>query len=107
MSARAPAGSVNKKKGSEATVDNSEIINGDGVSIFIIHVAAVSWAATQIPETKAAIHSLRKIGFSKAAQVEVLVIVCEVKRGGCRFRSGKTTNGICQQMNELLPEFLF
>jgi hypothetical protein len=73
MSARAPAGSVNKKKGSEATVDNSEIINGDGVSIFIIHVAAVSWAATQIPETKAAIHSLRKIGFSKAAQVEVLV----------------------------------
>jgi hypothetical protein len=45
MSARAPAGSVNKKKGSEATVDNSEIINGDGVSIFIIHVAAVSWAS--------------------------------------------------------------
>ena len=48
---------------------------------------AVSWAATQVPETKAAIHSSRKIGFSKAAQVEVLVIVCEVKRGGCCFRS--------------------
>ena len=46
MSARAPAGSVNKKKGNEAAVDRSEINNGDGVSIFIIHVAAVSWAAT-------------------------------------------------------------
>jgi hypothetical protein len=55
--------------------------------MFNIHVAAVSWAATQVPETKAAIHSSRKIGFSKAAQVEVLVIVCEGKRDGCRFRS--------------------
>jgi hypothetical protein len=42
MSAREPAGSVNKKKGSEATVDSSEIKNGDGVSTFIIHIAAVS-----------------------------------------------------------------
>src|SRR5580704_4105860 len=70
MSARAPAGSVNKKKGSEATVDSSEIKNGDGVSIFIIHIAAVSWAATQVPEMTAAIHSFRKTGLPKADQVE-------------------------------------
>jgi hypothetical protein len=70
MSARAPAGSVNKKKGNEATVDRSEIKNGDGVSIFITHVAAVSWAATQVPEMTAAIHSFRKIGFAKAAQID-------------------------------------
>ena len=47
MSARAPAGSV-KKKGSEAIVDISDIKNGDGASVLIIHVAAVSWAITQI-----------------------------------------------------------
>src|SRR5260370_14079471 len=69
MSASAPAGSVNRKKGSEATVDSSEIKNGDGVSIFIIHIAAVSWAATQVPEMTAAIHSFRKTGFPKADQV--------------------------------------
>jgi hypothetical protein len=61
---------VNRKKGKEATVDRTEIQNGDGVSIFIIQVAAVSWAATQVPEMTAAIHSLRKTGFPKAAQVE-------------------------------------
>jgi hypothetical protein len=61
---------VNNKKGNEATVDRSESKNGDGVSIFISHVAAVSWAATQVPETTAAIHSFRKTGFPKAAQVE-------------------------------------
>ena len=70
ISARAPAGSVNRKKGNEATVDRTEIKNGDGVSIFIIQVAAVSWAATQVPEMTVAIHSLRKTGFPKAAQVE-------------------------------------
>jgi hypothetical protein len=70
MSARAPAGSVNKKKGNEAIVERSEIKNGDGVSVFINQVAAVSWAATQVPEMSAAIQSFRKTGFAKAAQVE-------------------------------------
>ena len=70
ISARAPAGSVNKKKGNEATVERTEIKNGDGVSIFIIQVAAVSWAATQVPEMTVAIHSLRKTGFAKATQIE-------------------------------------
>jgi hypothetical protein len=70
MSARAPAGSVKKKKGNEATVDRSEIKNGDGLSILIIQVAAVSCAATEVPEMTAAIHSFRKIGFAKAPQVD-------------------------------------
>ena len=61
---------MNRKKGNEATVDRTEIRNGDGVSIFIIQVAAVSWAATQVPEMTAAIHSFRKTGFTKATQVE-------------------------------------
>jgi hypothetical protein len=42
MSASAPAGSVNKKKGSAATVDITQIKNIDGVSMFITQVAAVS-----------------------------------------------------------------
>jgi hypothetical protein len=42
MSAKAPAGSVSRKKGSEATVDITDIKNGEGVSMFIIQVAAVS-----------------------------------------------------------------
>src|SRR6516164_10458908 len=52
MSARAPAGSVKKKKGSAATVDITEIRNIDGVSVFITQVAAVSWAETHTPETR-------------------------------------------------------
>src|SRR6516225_7408375 len=48
LSAKAPAGRVNRKKGSEATVDRSEIKKGDPVKIFIIQVAALSWAATQV-----------------------------------------------------------
>ena len=61
---------MNNRKGNEATVERIEIKNGDGVSIFIIQVAAVSCAATQVPEMAAAIHSFRKTGFAKAAQVE-------------------------------------
>ena len=107
MSARAPAGSVNKKKGNEATVDRSEINNGDGVSIFIIHVAAVSWAATQVPEIKAAIHSCRNIGLPKAAQVEVLVIVCGVKAARRSSLSTPVDNRWSLLTNESLPKFLF
>ena len=107
MSARAPAGNVNKKKGNEATVDRSEINNGDGVSIFIIHVAAVSWAATQVPEIKAAIHICRNIGLPKAAQVEVLVIVCGVKAARRSSLSMPVENRWSLLTNELLPKFLF
>jgi hypothetical protein len=54
---------VNRKKDSDATVDMSEIKNGDPVSLFIIQVAAPSWAATQIPEITLAIQSCLKAGF--------------------------------------------
>jgi hypothetical protein len=41
---------VNRKKGSDATVDINESNNGASVKIFIIQVAALSCAATQVPE---------------------------------------------------------
>ena len=75
MSAKAPAGSVNKKNGNEATVDRSEIKNGDGVRVFITQVAAVSWAATQVPEITVAIQSFLNAGFRSAAQVEFVVMI--------------------------------
>ena len=37
-----PAGNVNRKKGSDATVDKREMKNGDPVETFIIQVAALS-----------------------------------------------------------------
>jgi hypothetical protein len=36
------AGRVNRKNGSDAIVDMSEIKNGDSVSVFIIQVTALS-----------------------------------------------------------------
>ena len=45
--------------------------NGEAPSEFISHVAAVSWAETQQPETRLAIQSLRKTAFLRASQVDV------------------------------------
>src|SRR5580704_6059171 len=75
LSARMPAGRVNKKKGSDATVAISEIKTGESVRRFIIHVDASLWAVTQVPEITVAIQSLLKAGFRRALQVEVLVII--------------------------------
>src|SRR5271165_7182452 len=80
MSTRAPAGSVNRKNGIEATVDISDRKKGDGVSILIIQIAAVSCAATQVPEITLATHKRLKTGFRKAIQVEVLIIQFNVTR---------------------------
>jgi hypothetical protein len=65
---------VKKKKGSDATVAMSEIKNGEPVTTFIIQVAALLWAATQVPEITVAIQSLLKAGFRRAVQVELSVI---------------------------------
>ncbi len=75
LSARAPAGSVNRKKGRDATVDINDSNNGDPVKIFIVQVAALSWAATQVPEIIAAIQSFLNAGFRSAAQVEFVVMI--------------------------------
>jgi hypothetical protein len=66
---------VNRKKDVDATVDISEIKNGEPVSLFIIQVAAPSWAATQVPEITLAIQSCLKTGFLSAVQVEHLVMI--------------------------------
>jgi hypothetical protein len=66
---------VNKKNGRDATVDINDSKNGDPVKIFIIQVAALSWAATQVPEITAAIQSFLNVGFRSAAQVEFVVMI--------------------------------
>jgi hypothetical protein len=59
MSANAPAGRVKMNNGSDATVDISERKKVEEPSAFIIQAAAVSCAATKVPETKLANQSLR------------------------------------------------
>jgi hypothetical protein len=66
---------VKRKKGSEATVDISDIKSGDAVSVFITQVVAVSCAATHVPETRLAVHNFLNPGFCKALQVDVVVVL--------------------------------
>jgi hypothetical protein len=73
MSANAPAGRVKRKKGRDATVEIRDSKNVEEPSIFIVQVAAVSWAATHVPESKMANQSFRYIGLRSAAKVEVLL----------------------------------
>jgi len=75
MSARAPAGRVKKKKGSEATVDINDKKSGESLTRFMVQVAAVSCAATQVPEIKLANHMFRKTGLRRAVQVEFALIL--------------------------------
>jgi hypothetical protein len=75
LSARVPVGSVNRKKGSDATVDMSEIKNGFPVKAFIIQVVALSWAATQLPEITVAIQSFLNTGFLSAVQLELSFMI--------------------------------
>src|SRR5580704_10444110 len=75
ISARAPAGRVKIRKGREATVDISDIKKGDVVSVLITQVAAVSWAATHVPETRLTIHNFLKVGFRNPLQVEAVSVV--------------------------------
>lgn len=70
-SATAPAGKVKRKNGSEAAVAISESSNGEAPNALMSHVAAVSWAATQTPETTLGNHSATKAGFLSANQMEV------------------------------------
>ena len=59
------------KNGSEAAVAISDSNNGEAPNAFISHVAAVSWAATQTPETTLGNHSPTKAGVVSASQMEV------------------------------------
>jgi hypothetical protein len=94
MSASAPAGSVKKKNGSEATVAIRERNNGEVLARFIVQVAAVSCAATHVPEIKLASHMFRKTGFRRAVQVELLAIGRLVYLINKYFRANATrTNG--------------
>jgi hypothetical protein len=48
---------------------------GDPIKIFIIQVAALSRAATQVPEITVASQSFLKAGFLSAIQVELLFMI--------------------------------
>jgi len=74
VSARAPAGRINRKNGSVDAVEIRESISVDRLMLFIVQVAAVSWAEMNVPETTVASQSLRKVGLCKALQLEVAVI---------------------------------
>jgi hypothetical protein len=78
VSARAPAGRIKTKKGRVAAVDIRERSKLDRLMLFITQVAAISCADTKVPETIVATQSLRKVGFCKARQLEVSVIVTEI-----------------------------
>jgi hypothetical protein len=89
MSAKAPAGRVKRKKGRDATVDIRESKNVEEPSMFIVQVAAVSCAATHVPESKMANQSFRYTGFRKAVKVEVsfrrtFISIVEARRVGTR-----------------------
>src|SRR5260221_6046200 len=74
MSAKAPAGMVNKKKGREATVDISEILNGEAGTVGVIQGAALSGARTPQPETTVAVHKPRKDSIPAQMEIEMVVI---------------------------------
>jgi hypothetical protein len=59
MSASAPAGSVNRKKGRDATVDISDSSTVDELKLLTTQVAAVSCAETMVLETTLASHKRR------------------------------------------------
>ena len=71
MSATAPAGNVNRKNGAEAAVAIRESANEEAPRSCINHVAARSWADTNVPETTLASQRRQNIGFRSANQVEV------------------------------------
>jgi len=71
-SASAPAGSVKRKNGSEAKLVIREMKSPDCDTKLIIHVAAVSCAATAVPDTTLANQIFRKTRFRSALGVEIL-----------------------------------
>ena len=73
MSAKAPAGRVKRKKGRDATVEIRDSKNVEEPSMFIVQAAAVSCAATHVPESKMANQSFRYTGLRRAVKVEVLL----------------------------------
>jgi len=63
------------RNGNEATVDIKDIKKGDAVSVFMTQVAAVSCAATQVPDTKLPSHNFLKVGLRNALQVEAGLVM--------------------------------
>jgi hypothetical protein len=102
-SASAPAGSVKRKNGSDARLAIREMKRPDGDIKFIIHVAAVSCAATAVPETRLANQILRKtlfrqaLGFAFIFMQEVLSTVARDRTPRARRRFEKTSEAPSKQ----------
>ena len=71
MSARAPAGSVNKKNGVEAAVATRESKKGEAPKSLISHVEVTSCAERNVPDSTLASQRRQKAAFRRANQVEV------------------------------------
>ena len=82
MSASAPAGKVNKAKGRDERVDMREIRMVELLSWPSTEKAAVLWAATQVPETRAASQYPLKTGFLRASQMDVFRLSGRAKPSG-------------------------
>ena len=75
MSAKAPAGSVNRAKGRAESVDINDMSRADSRSLPSTEKAAVLWAATHVPETRAASQYALKTGFLRASQMDVFLVM--------------------------------
>ena len=88
----------NESCGGHTNIDRTHklltIKNGDAVRIFIVQVAAVSWATAEVPEITAAIQSFLKAGFRSAAQVEFVAIIGDEDRHSLERRHGSWVSGI-------------
>ena|SRR5437016_5746728 len=73
-SARVPAGKVNRKKGSVPADDINESQRVGTPREFIAHVAAISCAETQQPDTIRANHKRRNVGLRNEDQMEVSAV---------------------------------
>src|SRR5574344_1665188 len=76
MSANAPLGRPSKNTGRVEAVCTSATSTGEVVSEVIIHAAATSFIQTQILATSVTLHSSRKVGVRKGAQVEAVLVGC-------------------------------
>jgi hypothetical protein len=86
-SAMAPAGSLNMKNGTAAAVAMKESSNAEAPRSGINQVAAISWAATKVPDRTFAHQSRQNAGFRSANHVEV----------GCAFIVRRSN---CAQVSE-------
>ena len=66
---------MNRKKGSDATVDKREIKKGDPAKTLIIQVAVVPWTTTRFRKSSRQPRVFLNAGFRSAAQLEFVLMI--------------------------------